>query len=89
MKECDPKKMDASMYGVILVNLNTLIDSVERDEELCQILKKARKHVVNKIQSLIYNVLIDKEHHRKSTLVYWNPDITLALIDYRFYILKI
>jgi hypothetical protein len=53
MKECDPKKLDTSMYSVVLVNLNTLIDSVERDEELLQILKKARKHVVSKIQSLI------------------------------------
>lgn len=52
MKECDPKKMDVSMYSVVLVNLNSIIDSVERDEELCEMLKKTRKYVVNKIQSL-------------------------------------
>lgn len=52
MKECDPKKMDINMYSVVLVNLNTIIDSVERDGELCEMLKNVRKHVVNKIQPL-------------------------------------
>lgn len=41
------------MYSAVLNNLNSIIDTVEADKELCQMLKESRKHVVNKIKELI------------------------------------
>ena len=52
IKECDPKRLDLSLYTSLLVNLLPIIESGENDKELEHLLKQARNHIIDKLHAM-------------------------------------